>query len=274
LLYTIAYVAPKISIFRVFSATAYATPAHSFFPTKLQPHLPTTIPCTSAHSVVIHTSLPLGSYKPFIFTNYTLERNGCIGINALHTQAIFTSTTHTSTLMVCLGTLIKTRSSNNALLLVLPQKPPQEPLAIPPSIPPPQGLSINFAFTDQALKDKTHSKTYKGINGETCYILIADHASTQLNGATRVSKGAPLTWLHNWLLQNSPGIAGQYIFLDQGGELYNNPKVCALFAQFGYDICPTGVDSSHQNGPIKRAHQMIGNTLRAILHGAHLKIKF
>jgi hypothetical protein len=58
-----------------------------------------------------------------------------------------------------------------------------------------QGLSIDFAFTGQRSKNKARADTYKGINGKSCYILIADHATSQLDGAPQISKGAPLSWL-------------------------------------------------------------------------------
>jgi hypothetical protein len=133
---------------------------------------------------------------------------------------------------------------------------------------------VDFAFTGQRSKDKTRGETYTGINGKTCYILLADHATTVLDGAPRISKGAPLVWLHNWLLRHSPGISNQYVYLDQGGELFQNPKVRALFAKFGYEVRATGADSSHQNGPVERAHQTIGNALRTMLTGAGLDSRF
>jgi hypothetical protein len=67
---------------------------------------------------------------------------------------------------------------------------------------------------------------------------------------------------------------GEYVYLDQGGELYNNKKVGALFQCFGYAIYPTGADSSHQNGPVERAHQTIGNALRTMLIGSNLDAHF
>ena len=62
--------------------------------------------------------------------------------------------------------------------------------------------------------------------------------------------------------------------MDQGGELFRNPKVVRLFEEFGYDVFPTGADSSHQNGPVERSHQTIGNALRTILTGADLDARF
>ena len=137
-----------------------------------------------------------------------------------------------------------------------------------------QGLGIDFAFTGQASKNTKRKDTYTGINGETCYILIADHHTSALDGVTRVSKGSPLLWLRKWLDTHSPDVDDKYVVLDQGGELYNNPKVRALFEEFHYAVHPTGTDSSHQNGPCERAHQSIGDALRSMLLGAHLDPRF
>jgi hypothetical protein len=137
-----------------------------------------------------------------------------------------------------------------------------------------QGISIHFTFTGQRSKDKTCAASYCGINGEACYILLADHATLTLNSTPHISKGAPIKWLDNWLQQNAPKVPGQYVYLDQGSKLYNNQKVCALFQHYGYTICPTSADSSHQNGPVKQAHQTIGNALCTMLIGANLDAHF
>jgi hypothetical protein len=68
-----------------------------------------------------------------------------------------------------------------------------------PATVPFQGLSIDFAFTGQDSKNKKRAVDYKGINGKTCYILISDHATTALEGSSRISKGSPIQWLHQWL---------------------------------------------------------------------------
>jgi hypothetical protein len=139
---------------------------------------------------------------------------------------------------------------------------------------PAQGLSIDFAFTGQASKDSARSAFYKGFNGEMSFIVIKDHFTDELDGTVRISKGAPVNWLRQWLTEHSPDIPGKYVHMDQGGELYNNPKIRSLFKEFGYDIYPTGADASHQNGPVERAHQTIGDALRALLTGANLDPRF
>ena len=62
--------------------------------------------------------------------------------------------------------------------------------------------------------------------------------------------------------------------MDQGGELFNNPEVKNLFTKSGYTIHPTGADASCQNGPVERAHRSIADTIRSLLTGANMSMKF
>jgi hypothetical protein len=137
-----------------------------------------------------------------------------------------------------------------------------------------QGLSIDFGFIGQKSKNDKRKHDYTGRNGETCYILIADHSTQTLAGATRISKASPLNWLRQWLSRHSPTVDNKYVVLDQGGELYKNPKIRALFLEYNYDVIPTGADSSHQNAPVERPHQTIGNALCSMLSGANLDARF
>jgi hypothetical protein len=137
-----------------------------------------------------------------------------------------------------------------------------------------QGLSIDFSFSGTRSKDTTRNQLFEGLNGETSWILISDHFSRHLLGATRMSKASPLHWLRQFLETNAPKCPGKYVFMDQGGELYGNPKVRALFLKFGYKIRPTGADNSHQNGPVERAHRTVADKIRCLLSGADLPIKF
>ena len=66
----------------------------------------------------------------------------------------------------------------------------------------------------------------------------------------------------------------KYIFVDQGGELYANPDILNVFINHHYEMHPTGTNSSHQNEPVKHAHQVIGNHVCALFIGANLDIKF
>ena len=114
-----------------------------------------------------------------------------------------------------------------------------------------QGLSIDFCFTGISSKDSACKTDYEGINGKACWILITDHFTGMKHGNTPISKGPPLQWLAHFLAQYNPQCEGQYVYLDQGGELFNHPEVQNLFKEKGYDILPTGADNSHQNGPVK-----------------------
>ena len=71
-----------------------------------------------------------------------------------------------------------------------------------------------------------------------------------LTGDTRVSKATPLVWLKNFLDTHSPKCHDKYVMMDQGGELYRNPKIHAVFKKYDYTIQPTGAGTSNQNGPV------------------------
>ena len=62
--------------------------------------------------------------------------------------------------------------------------------------------------------------------------------------------------------------------MDQGGELYSNPDIVNVFTKHRYEVHPTGTDSSHQNGPVERAHRVIGDHVCVLSIGASLDIKF
>ena len=62
--------------------------------------------------------------------------------------------------------------------------------------------------------------------------------------------------------------------LYQDGELYANPYILNVFTNHHYAVHPTGTDSSHQNGPVKRAHRVISDHVRALLIGANFGTKF
>ena len=137
-----------------------------------------------------------------------------------------------------------------------------------------QGLSIDFSFSGVKSANSERRRDYEGINGETAWIVVSDHFTGMKHGDTRISKAAPLHWLEHFFSQYNPNCSGKYVHLDQGGELFNNPDIRNLLAIYGYEILPTGADSSHQNGPVERAHRTLGNSIRALLTGANLPIKF
>ena len=99
-----------------------------------------------------------------------------------------------------------------------------------------QGLSVDFSFSGMKSTDEERQEDYIGIKGETAWILISDHFSRHLVGSTRVSKAAPLAWLQRFLETHSPNMPNKYVYMDQGGELYRNPKVVQLFRKYNYDV--------------------------------------
>jgi len=115
---------------------------------------------------------------------------------------------------------------------------------------------------------------YICLNGETSWILVTDHFSRMKHGDTWVSKASPINWLRDFLVKHAPVCSGKYVFMDQGGELYNNPEVRKLFTWFGYEIRPTSDDVSNQNAPVERGHLVVANAIRALLLGTNLPIKF
>ena len=137
-----------------------------------------------------------------------------------------------------------------------------------------QGLSVDFAFSGAKSSNSKRKRDYEGIHGETAWILITDHHTGMKYGDTRISKAAPLHWLEHFFSQHNPACANKYITVDQGGELYHNPDIRNLFSAFGYSIFPTGADASHQNGTVERAHRTLANSMRTMLSGANLPIKF
>ena len=137
-----------------------------------------------------------------------------------------------------------------------------------------QGLSIDFSFSGVKSKHTGRPKDYVGINGETCWVLITNHHTGISYGKTCQSKASPIEWLRDWLHIHSPYLRDKYVLLDQGDKLYSNPDIVNVFTKHWYEVHPTGTDSSHQNGPVNRAHQVVGEHVCALLIGAILDIKF
>ena len=143
-----------------------------------------------------------------------------------------------------------------------------------------QGLFIDFGFSGRISFDKdgkvieSSRQDIEGLNGETAWILIADAQTKMLHGDTRVSKASPLKYLESFLQEYSPNVPNKFVVLDQGGELYRNPAILNLFRRYKYRVYPTGADASFQNGPVERAHRTVATSIRALLFGADLPIKF
>jgi hypothetical protein len=114
-----------------------------------------------------------------------------------------------------------------------------------------------------------------GLNGETAYLLLADHKTDKLFGIAKVGKSPPLAWINRWLTQYRPSqVPFRYACMDGGGELANNGDVQKLLAYHGYTIRPTAPASSFQNAPGERPHQDIGAGLQVMLRGSNLEKKY
>jgi len=141
-------------------------------------------------------------------------------------------------------------------------------------------LSLDFSFAGQHSKYATNPEQmrindYMGIHGETCYLLLCDHATERLDGACRQSK-APLAWLKKWLSKNvKDDVKDRCVFMGQGGELHGSKAIRDLFEkEFGYEMRVTGTGAHHQNGLVERANQTMDKAIRAMLIGAGLPVKF
>jgi Reverse transcriptase (RNA-dependent DNA polymerase) len=137
-----------------------------------------------------------------------------------------------------------------------------------------QGISVDFGFIIQQSDNSKRYNRYQGLNGETCYILIADHFSGTLYGKAFRTKAPPVEWLNQWLALRAPQCPDKYVRFDQGGELSRCSAVLNLFRSAGYNIEITGAGNSAQNGPVERPHQTIADGIRALLIGADLPPKF
>mgnify|MGYP000620620624 CR=1 FL=1 len=115
-----------------------------------------------------------------------------------------------------------------------------------------------------------------GIHGETCYLLLYDHATEQLDGACRQSKAPPIARLKKWLTKNvKDNVKDRYIFMDQGAELYRSKVIRDMFEkEFGYERQVTGAGTHHQNRLVERGNQTMDKAIRVMLIGAGLPVKF
>ena len=97
-----------------------------------------------------------------------------------------------------------------------------------------EALQIDIGFTGQRSKnEKQRQHNYRGINGETCYLLIHDQHTKELIGECFVTKGAPYTWLKTWLHKHAPtNNKNLRVRMDQGSETYRDPRIQKLFNKF------------------------------------------
>jgi hypothetical protein len=138
-----------------------------------------------------------------------------------------------------------------------------------------QGISLDLGFIVQRSKDLARYEKILGLNGETAYLLPADHKTDKLFGIATVGKAPPLAWMNRWLTQYRPSqVPCRYACMYGGGELSNNGDVQKLLTHNGYTLRPTAPDLSFQNAPGERPHQDIGAGLQVMLRGANLENEF
>jgi hypothetical protein len=123
---------------------------------------------------------------------------------------------------------------------------------------------MDFDLVVQRSNNIERYKSCQGINGETAYLIIADHYTGILWGIATADEATPITWLSRWFAKYKPSSATfHYAALDEGSEMAKNPDVLGLLEKYGYDVQPTTPDPSFQNAPGECPHQDIGTPLRA-----------
>ena len=125
-----------------------------------------------------------------------------------------------------------------------------------------------------ASSNSEHQQDCKGVNEETTWILVTDHFTGIHHSDFRISKATPVIWRKHFLAQHNPACPDKCVYMDEGGELFNNSEIRNLFTKSGYRVYPTGADASNQNGPVEPGHCSIANTIQALLTGSGIDTKF
>jgi hypothetical protein len=129
-----------------------------------------------------------------------------------------------------------------------------------------QGIGIDFRFIVQHSKNKERDEQLKGLDRETCYLLIADHYSGTLYSGTFQSGTCGFHFINQWLATKGLGaVPYKYVRMDLGGKLGKNQNVLEAFRHHGYKVQPTVPDSSHQNSACEQPHWTIGDSLWVLL---------
>jgi len=141
---------------------------------------------------------------------------------------------------------------------------------------PGQDLLLDFSFAGQHSKNAANLEQMRindhmGIHGETCYLLLYNHATERLDGVCWQSKAPPTAWLRRWNVKDD--MKDRHVFMDQGGELCRSKAITSrdLFEkEFDYEIQVTGAEAHHQNGLIECGNQTMDKAMWAILIGTGL----
>jgi hypothetical protein len=81
-----------------------------------------------------------------------------------------------------------------------------------------QGVSMDFGFIIQRSKNVGRFESFQGINGETAYLIVADHCTDVLRGIATDGKAPPIAWMNRWFAQyKSSASPFYYVAMDEGG---------------------------------------------------------
>ena len=114
----------------------------------------------------------------------------------------------------------------------------------------------------------------KGLNGETCYVLITDRLSGCYKVAIRRDKRPPLDFFKEFIATHATTAPNRRVRFDGGGDLGGNTAVHELFKAAGYDVEVTAPDSSSEIGLAERPHRTIADGVRTMLFAAGLDLNF
>ena len=152
-----------------------------------------------------------------------------------------------------------------------------------PNYRPQRGTKPSREFRKRAKKKRTKQvqetskqryDRLKGLNGETCYVLITDRKSGAWAISIRKDKSPALDFFRSWISKYGTGSRNRSVRFDGGGELGKSSAVHALFSKAGYAVEVTGPDSSSEIGAVERPHRIIADGVRTMLHAAGLPLKF
>jgi len=134
---------------------------------------------------------------------------------------------------------------------------------------------LTAAQTDaKAASAAARYERLKGLNGETCYVLITCRKTGAWKVSIRTSKDPPLDFFREWLATHASSATDRSVRFDLGGELGGCTAVHELFSKAGYDVETTAPDSSSEIGQVERPHRFIADGVRTMLFAAGLPPKF
>jgi hypothetical protein len=126
----------------------------------------------------------------------------------------------------------------------------------------------------KALNAARRYNRLKGVNGETCYVLIVDRKSGAMQVSIRRDKTPPLDFFAHWIAKHASTAPNRVVRFDRGGELGHCEEVHELFSKAGYDVQFTASRSSSEIGLVERYHRTIGDAVRTMLFAAALPMKY